>query len=234
MLEKRDFVAAMGLLVQWLSESEQTLLSDGEASFHRLSQQWLMSLLPQSDADFGNVEADTERWTLAAKFFDYLEANAGDYWEAPHLAFAAEQGHAPAADDDEDEDDDQNRFDAAYEGVTYLDTTDDGVEGATLSGGHETSDYELELESSRLRSRLAFLRTLARLRMIAAINSVSPSCPHTAERNIRPPAAWPDSWTTPSLWNVGSSTCSRPSTVTGSRSLRPSIARWSNTIAAAA
>ncbi|HEY1603376.1 MAG TPA: hypothetical protein VGG64_27480 [Pirellulales bacterium] len=180
LLVKRDFVAAMGLLVQWLSESEQTSLSDGEASFHRLSQQWLTSLLPQ--AETGEAEAGTgsERWALAAKFFDYLEANAGDYWEAPRLAFAATQNLAPA--DEDDDEDGQNRFDAAYEGVTYLDTTDDGVEGATLSGDEQASDYELELESGRLRSRLAFLRTLARLRVIAAINCGAPPQANATEQ----------------------------------------------------
>ncbi len=158
LLDKRDFVAATGLLVQWLSESEEMPLAEGEYSFHQLALEWLKLLLP---VDGGEASAP---WPLVGKFFDYLEANAGDYWDVPRLAFVTEKNNQRA--DDEDE---ENLFGAAYEDVTYLDTTDDGTESSIFGGGEPASDYELDLEADRLRSRLAFLRTLARLRSIAAI-----------------------------------------------------------------
>jgi len=164
LLDKRDFVAAMGLLVQWLSESENMPLADNEYSFYALAERWLNTLLPPS-----GKPADAQAWSLCARFFDYLEANAGDYWAVPRLALA--EGEASSAEAD---DDDANPYGAAYEGVTYLDTTNDGIEGATLSGGELASDYELDLEATRLRARLAFLRTLARLRTIGAVTLGAP------------------------------------------------------------
>ena len=176
LLEKRDFVAAMGLLVQWLSQSEEMPLADGEYSFHQLAERWLNTLL--SDHGTTPRAVDGASWALAAKFFDYLEANAGDFWAAPRLSFATPSG----ADPDNEDDAQENPFGAAYEGVTYLDTTDDGIEGETLSGGETASDYELDLESARLRARVSFLRTLARLRTTAAISAAAP-------RDDRPPHA---------------------------------------------
>ena len=154
LLDKGDFLAATGLLVQWLSESEQMPLEEGEYSFHQLVLHSLKLLLPTAAQP-----ADTS-WPLVGQFFDYLEANAGDYWDVPRLAFVVHKNGNHAEDDDEEE----NLFKAAYEDVTYLDTTNDGTEGSLLGSGDPASDYELDLEAARLRSRLGFLRTVARLR----------------------------------------------------------------------
>ena len=57
-------------------------------------------------------------------------------------------------------------FGAAYEDVTYQDTTDDD-EGAVSDGG-PVEEFDLEQEGERLEKRLHFLSTLARLWQIAA------------------------------------------------------------------
>ena len=79
------------------------------------------------------------------RLFDYLEANAGDYWDVPHLAFVVSKNGNHTEHDDEDE---ENLFQAAYEDVTYLDTTDDGTESSLFGSGDPASDYELDLEAA--------------------------------------------------------------------------------------
>jgi hypothetical protein len=64
---------------------------------------------------------------------------------------------------DEDGEDDDDVYGAAYENVTYRDTTADGIDAEMLEAGGDVTDYELEGESSRLAGRLALLTTVARL-----------------------------------------------------------------------
>ena len=45
LLERRDFVAAMGLLVHWMGQAERVPLQRGDSSFHSLSLLWLRELL---------------------------------------------------------------------------------------------------------------------------------------------------------------------------------------------
>src|SRR5205814_1321057 len=58
-------------------------------------------------------------------------------------------------------------FSAAYEGVTYRDSTDDDNEGAIAEGAPFQGDFPLEQERPRLEKRLAFLSLVARLWQIA-------------------------------------------------------------------
>ena len=58
-------------------------------------------------------------------------------------------------------------FGAAYEGVTYQDTTDDR-EGPVAGDGAEADEFDLEAEGERLSGRLHFLTTVARLWHVAA------------------------------------------------------------------
>jgi hypothetical protein len=110
---------------------------------------------------------------LVVKFFDFLEANAEDYWQAPQLEVVGANDEA----DDED-----GVFSAAYEGVTYQDSTDD-AEGAVADGGRQADEFDLEREGERLDKRLRFQATLARLWQVAARF-------FTASGEA-PPAAWP-------------------------------------------
>ena len=86
-----------------------------------------------------------------------------------------------AADEDEDDDDDDGLYDAAYEGMTYRDTTDDGHEGAVFEFGDDGSHDELEAESKRLVDHLSFLQSLARMWAVAADIAVVDTIKNSAD-----------------------------------------------------
>ena len=170
LLDRQDLVAATALLMQWVSQATNTRLQQGEHSFHSLALRLMLELCQapaRPAADQGR--RSTEPRDLIAKFFDYLEANAEEYWQVPSLSLV-ESSATLAADPDED-DDPQKLFDAAYDEMVYVDSTDDGYEGNIFdSGGSPATEFELEQESRRLRERLAFLATVARLRRVAALH----------------------------------------------------------------
>jgi hypothetical protein len=164
-------------------------LEQGEESFYRLASRWLVEILQLATSDSGlelpssRPPLPAESWQRAKQFFDYLEANAGEYWRVPSFGVWEELGPDDSAknledspDDTADEafdaesDDDQepDLFDAAYEDVVYRDSTDDGVEGSV----YDTStgqDDALDATHDQIVNRLAFLNSLSRLRRIVAI-----------------------------------------------------------------
>ncbi len=172
LLQRKDHVASLGLLMQWLSQAEQVGLESGPYSFFALVAQWMDRVLerPLPPGERPRV------WRLVRRLFDYIEANAGEYWSAPELLggdLATESSHDPLdsfddvpdeEDDPDDEDDDAGLFDAAYDEVIWRDTADDGHEGDTLDD-HVTSPQNTEFEflARRLEPRLRFLNTLADL-----------------------------------------------------------------------
>jgi len=193
LLEQQDPVAAMALMMQWLSRAEQIPLVEENYNFHVLAIRWLKDL-------FGNDEPPAEqperrsvwiadRWKLAGKFIDYLEANAEEYWEVPQFDLAPrrpgdgkpkENGREEAEGSEKDfadegpggepleEEGPDELFSAAYENVSYRDSTDDGFDGQMQEGGFDPDDFELTTEADRIISRLAFLSTLAGLWKMAA------------------------------------------------------------------
>ncbi|MBS0262458.1 MAG: hypothetical protein JSS02_10950, partial [Planctomycetes bacterium] len=70
LLKKKDAVAAMNLLIQWLSVSDSVALESGIYSFCTLFMGWVNVVLTRSDET---------SWPLIRKFFDYLEVNAGEW-----------------------------------------------------------------------------------------------------------------------------------------------------------
>jgi len=169
LLDQGDRVAAMSLLTYWLSRADEISLAEGDYSFHTLAVRWMEQLWGREDESRpGNTPPQSleERWTQARKFLDYLEANGETYWQVPSLELARQPSPAPNAEPSEDEEDDL--FGAAYENVTYRDTTDDGFEGEMLEWGEQPTDFELTAEADRLGDRLVFLRTVARLWKLVA------------------------------------------------------------------
>jgi hypothetical protein len=114
------------------------------------------------------------------KFFDYLEANAEDYWNVP--VFQTEESGK------DDRDEDEELYSAAYEGVTYRDTTDDDEDSSVADGGGPRQEFSLEEEGEALDRRLRFLSTLARLWLVAARQGPRDGRPDRAE----PLRAWLD------------------------------------------
>lgn len=170
MLNQSDYVASMALLVHWLSRAEETGLEQGDGSFNALALRWLRQL--QDDEQFEPSQQVPDKQFLIRRLFEYLEANAEEYGQAPQFELGNGKYNVPDAmheeallDDEGDEED--SIFDAAYEGVVYRDSTDDGFEGEVFDYGDASQD-ELEAESRRQHLRLGFLTCLAQLWKFAA------------------------------------------------------------------
>ena len=115
-------------------------------------------------------EKSAHEWNLVRRMFDYLEANAGEYWEVPSLDRISQNGHHepedlrnPQQHEEEaswNQDDEDDKFGAAYEEMTYKDTTDDGVDSSTFESGNGSSpevDDFIEL-AEHISKRLRFSR----------------------------------------------------------------------------
>jgi hypothetical protein len=158
LLRKADYRSALALMCSWLGQAEQVPLEDGVWSFHNLALRWMLAVVNKPESGHRGVDSYRSPRDLIVKFFDYLEANAEEYWQVPELEII---GPPPA------EEAEENLFDAAYEGVVYQDTTDDNEESSVADGG-PLEEFELEREGERLEKRLHFLSTLSRLWQIAA------------------------------------------------------------------
>jgi len=202
LLDERDLVATMALLVHWLNQADAVALADGKHSFFELILRWMRELWqpattskqvrpdrrgdPEAKpAGAARRPADAHReptagsapaadcWPLARKLLDYLESNAESFWQVPRLEI---EGQSPSGvaepDEPEDGEESEDLYGAAYENVVYRDTTDDGFEGEMLEGFSPTTDVELVAESERIGGRLAFLVAVARLWESTAVWSV--------------------------------------------------------------
>jgi hypothetical protein len=172
LLRQGDYKAGMALMMNWLSQAEQVPLEDAEHSFHTLALRWMLGVTAsggrQPPDTVTNQGADAPRspsWPLVVKFFDYLEANAEDYWQVPSLGPEQLPMPRPAGEDEDD------LYSAAYEDVSYRDTADDNEEGAVADGGPR-QEFHLEAEGEFLARRLRFLATVARLWLLAARQDV--------------------------------------------------------------
>lgn len=166
LLRKSDYRAAMALLMNWLSHVDQVPLEDQEYSFHTLALRWTLgytAMIGENDPPIVlNQVYVEERWPLLVKFFDYLEANAEEYWQVPSLD--RDQSTIPEEGNGKEE-----LYSAAYEDMTYKDSTGDDNEGSVLDGSEMLDDdFALEHQAEELSRRLKFLATVARLWQIAA------------------------------------------------------------------
>ncbi|XZE33429.1 hypothetical protein SH501x_004213 [Pirellulaceae bacterium SH501] len=183
LLDRRDFVGAMALLVHWLSQAGRVGLQSGNTSYSDLARTWLEQLMespgtespiePSKSSSLQYESLDESKWPTIEKFFDYLEANGESYWGVPDFRLADKSNKKrPKKDQDllaagreEEESDEESApslYGAAYEGVTYEDSTDDGVEGPIFEQDEGTSE-ELVAESKRLGEHLTFLVALAQM-----------------------------------------------------------------------
>jgi hypothetical protein len=179
LLDHGDLVAAQALLVHWLSRAEAIALAEENYSFNELAVLWMEDLWrPASDSakePEKNRFSPAQRWTYAKKFLDYLEANAGEFWRVPRLEVFAEGGAAGENEDESEQSEDESDylFSAAYEHLTYRDSTDDGIDSSLFEAGPDAEECELVFEAERIVGRLAFLAMIAHLWKIAATVSLS-------------------------------------------------------------
>jgi len=173
LLERDDFVASRALTMHWLERAEQIGLEQGDTSFFDVSERWMAGLRRRLRSR-GTATEDPRAWPLACKFLDYLEANGEEFWRPPTFelgAAPARRNHADEEFEDEadeaDEDLDGDLYEAAYDGMVYRDSTDDGIDSQLIDSG-PPSDDELMAESRRLGLRLSFISSVARLWQLAA------------------------------------------------------------------
>ena len=179
LLERRDFVSLMSLLIHWLSQAEEVRLERGDSSFHRLTLKWILTLSQPQPKPASEEPPGTTASELLRKFLDYVESNAGSYWDVPEFALTGNRKQkdtsldvlfTTGADEEEEEEGTQeNLYDAAYEDVVFRDSTDDGFEGTIFHDGDVNHD-EWVLESSRIGDRLAFLQCLAKIWQLIAVH----------------------------------------------------------------
>lgn len=179
LLRKHDRLASMGLLMQWLSQAESFGLESGPYSFFALIQEWMRQIATRRDPQGESLSPESfwsQNWPLIVKCFDYLESNAGDFWQVPSLTsipgLSTSRPAGEDADEEEsdrlDEDSSTRLYGAAYENVVYRDSSGDGVESNTMDGAGPPPDGEFDLLSDLLEPRLHFFLTLSRLWQIAA------------------------------------------------------------------
>ncbi|GAB4149989.1 MAG: hypothetical protein Tsb009_24590 [Planctomycetaceae bacterium] len=184
LLDKGDHVAAMGLLMQWLSQAGDVGLEAGEYSFNTLIIRWTRVVTEGT----GLSRLDSRNsWLALRRLFDYLEANADEFWSVPRFdseengRFLEEPGEEDLFEhgefeesdsgedwDEDDEDEESSLYGAAYEGVVFRDSAEDGTESDTLDEGYRTHNSEIESMLREQEIHLSFLATLAELWEIAA------------------------------------------------------------------
>lgn len=172
LLAKGDYVAAMALLVQWLSCADEIGLESGPYSIHALLIDWMNRLTTDKEQKT-KLPVD---WSAIRRLFDFLEANAGEFWDVPYLdTFTDGAGRTPRTDDwptnndeerelDEDGDD---VFGAAYDGIVFKDSANDGNDGALADGATPPGATEFENLNRQLEPRIKFIMALAQLWQIA-------------------------------------------------------------------
>lgn len=175
LLARGDLVSSMSLLIHWLGQAATVALESSESSFQALANRWVRATTAAAKT---STPSATNPWRLLRKFFDYMEANANEYWSVPvYEPLHGPPGSGERADggpaeefledlglEDQSEED---LFQAAYEDVVYRDSTDDGTEGSVFDGGVPTNT-ELEQRSERIAGQLNFLAGLARLWTLSA------------------------------------------------------------------
>jgi hypothetical protein len=175
LLEKQDYVAAMALLMQWLSQKEEVGIEAGSLSLPALLSEWMTQVTAEP--------SPSDRWPDIRRFFAYLEVNAGEFWDVPTLgefadAVAPQKSPPRPADSlhdnleeefgedsqllsDESMDDEDDLFRSAYEDVSFRDSADDGVTGELLEDGKSPGSDTMDYISKSLEPRLKFSMTIA-------------------------------------------------------------------------
>ncbi|MCL2305007.1 MAG: hypothetical protein FWC43_06645, partial [Planctomycetaceae bacterium] len=112
LLDQRDPVASMALMMHWLSQMLEIPLTEGDYSFHSIALRWMESLWkakedenakkedqPSDQKTFAPIDS-AKRWELTKKFFDFIEVNADEYWSVPHLELDASMFESGAGEEE--------------------------------------------------------------------------------------------------------------------------------------
>ena len=192
LLEKKDLNASLGLLMQWLSQTEDNQNVVFDETFN-------LSLLDWTRVLQQEMRDPQQLFLRYRRMLELLEANAGQRWGVPRLSW--ETSTPPSTDENQDwwdkptldtpwkEEEEEavdpdSPFAAAYEGVTFRDSADDGQEGPLSDGGAPWVDNEFEQWTRSYDPQLKFLQVLADLQQQAII--VAARLLHEAETPVPP------------------------------------------------
>ena len=195
LLERHDFVPAQALLIHWLGAAERIGIRAGGGTLPALAQRWLLQLRksargtepqqplwPRIRKFFDYLEANAESYWNTPHFevggdaqprrpIDDLEDELADARDDGGQNDGGQgdggQNDGGLLDPDARETHD-DLYAAAYDEMTYRDTTDDGNEGSVFEFADEGSADALEAEVRRLGDRLEFLQSLSRMWAVAA------------------------------------------------------------------
>lgn len=171
LINKEDSVAAMALMMQWVSQVGDVGVECPSHTLFSLLLRWI-HLVTHT-----NEFTATERMDSLRKMFDYLEANAEDWWGVPSLGadlagdidLGTENLEFGFDDEgDEEEDDEDQLFKAAYDDVVFKDTADDGNWGDTADNSFGIYNNEFDVINREIEPRIKFLNTVGQLWQQAA------------------------------------------------------------------
>ncbi|GIW94747.1 MAG: hypothetical protein KatS3mg110_2788 [Pirellulaceae bacterium] len=176
LLERADYVAAMALLIHWLSRHREIGLAHGQHSFPAWTVRWLLGVADHPWSD-DPVQSAQLRWRHARRFMELLEVNAEELWQVPRwdeavaaTPVAESLGEEPSEWDEEEEEGESEIYRAAYEGMIYRDQTDDGVDGSLADAPMAKASAPEDAAHSSMRLQLGFLHHVARLWKILAMH----------------------------------------------------------------
>ncbi|MCA9079670.1 MAG: hypothetical protein KDA58_03885, partial [Planctomycetaceae bacterium] len=174
LLDKQDYVASMALLMQWMGQINEVGFESAEHSIFELLIRWLRDITGE-----GGIVDPAERMRMMRRLFDFLEANAEEWWGVPKLpgGFDAADGHEPLGIEEFDDlegledapDEEDELFGAAYDDMVFRDTADDGNWGNTVEDeGFNVRNSEFEVINRELEPRLKFLLAVGHLYQLSA------------------------------------------------------------------
>jgi len=173
LMHRNDHIAAMGLLMQWLSQIDDVGVECPQHSVYSLLIRWI-KLVSSSDGPVAGQDA------LAAirRMFDFLEANADDWWSVPRLGGVVDSTQksttdnlefgGPEADESSEGTGDDDLFSAAYDDMVFRDSASDGNWGDTADGDNAARNTEFEAINRQLEPRLKFLNAVGQMWQLAS------------------------------------------------------------------
>ncbi|MEC9094970.1 MAG: hypothetical protein VX438_19850, partial [Planctomycetota bacterium] len=160
LLKKGDLSTSMALIMHWLSQAETVGLESSDSSFYFVVEQWAFQICNKALDEYraGELNNATESLKLIRKFMDFLEVNAGNYWEIPGFSLGEKNTETELAAEGEPDE----IYGAAYEDVVYRDSTDDGFDGPVFETDDGRLD-QLDIEFRRIEDHLRFHESVARI-----------------------------------------------------------------------
>ena len=179
LLDRNDFVGAKALLIHWLYQSNRVGLTSGSITYSDLARRWVERMLAPEQINHRPAQAT---WDLIENFFDLLQANAEDYWQSPVFQLEKKNrggsGRKRPRNSDTNDlteidrdslqhdslevDEEYSRYEAAYQDVSYVDSTNDGHDGPVYEYDDGSDESFIE-ESKRIGEHLLFLSGLAHM-----------------------------------------------------------------------